>query len=85
MSAARILLAAWLLSVPTVARADAPKSIGADELRAKLAEGARVLIVDVREPADAADGSLPGAINIPLTRLPERMKDSPTDVTLVFT
>ena len=85
MSAARILLAAWLLSVPTVARADAPKSIGADELRAKLAEGARVLIVDVREPADAADGSLPGAINIPLTRLPERMKDIPKDVTLVFT
>lgn len=85
MRAARILLAALFLSVPAVARAEMPKSIGADELRAKLAEGAKVLIIDVREPADAADGSLPGAMNIPLTNLQERMKDIPKDVTLVFT
>ena len=56
MRAARILAAALLLSLPTPARAEAPRSIGADELRAKLAEGAKVLIVDVREPADAVDG-----------------------------
>jgi len=85
MRAARILATALLLSLPTVARAEAPKSIGADELRVKLAEGAKVLIVDVREPADAVDGSLPGAINIPLTKLQERMKDIPKDVELVFT
>ena len=85
MRAARILLAALLLSAPAAASAQAPKSIGADELRAKLAQGAKVLIVDVREPADAVDGSLPGAINIPLTKLQERMKDIPKDVTLVFT
>jgi rhodanese-related sulfurtransferase len=78
-------MAALLLSAPAAASAEAPKSIGADELRAKLAEGAKVLIVDVREPADAVDGSLPGAINIPLTKLQERMKDIPKDVTLVFT
>jgi rhodanese-related sulfurtransferase len=85
MRAARILATTLLLSLPTLASAEAPKSIGADELRAKLAEGAKVLIVDVREPADAVDGSLPGAINIPLTKLQERMKDIPKDVTLVFT
>ena len=85
MRAARILAAALLLSLPTPARAEAPRSIGADELRAKLAEGAKVLIVDVREPADAVDGSLPGAINIPLANLQERMKDIPKDVALVFT
>ena len=85
MRAARALLAALLLLAPVAARAETPKSIGADELRAKLAEGARVLIIDVREPADAADGSLPGAINIPLTQLQARMKDIPKDVSLVFT
>ncbi|MGH7356791.1 MAG: rhodanese-like domain-containing protein [Candidatus Rokuibacteriota bacterium] len=85
MRAARIVLAALLLAAPTEARAEAPKSIGPDELRAKLAEGTKVLIIDVREPADAADGSLPGALNIPLARLQERMKDIPKDVTLVFT
>jgi len=82
---ARFLLAALLLVAPAASRAEAPKSIGADELRAKLAGGSKVLIVDVREPADAADGSLPGAINIPLAKLQERMKDIPKDVTLVFT
>jgi rhodanese-related sulfurtransferase len=80
-----LLATVLLLWAPTVARAEAPKSIGADELRVKLAEGAKVLIIDVREPADAVDGSLPGAINIPLTNLQERMKDIPRDVTLVFT
>jgi len=85
MRAARILATALLLSLRTLASAEAPRSIGADEIGAKLAEGAKVLIVDVREPADAVDGSLPGAINIPLTKLQERMKDIPKDVTLVFT
>lgn len=85
MRVARIVLAALLLLTPLPARAETPKSIDADELRAKLASGAKVLIIDVREPEDAVDGSLPGAINIPLAKLQERVKDIPKDVSLVFT
>jgi rhodanese-related sulfurtransferase len=83
--AARVLVAALLLLAPAAARAETPRSLGADELRAKLAEGARVLIIDVRDSPDAAEGSLPGAISIPLAQLQERMKDIPRDVSLVFT
>jgi rhodanese-related sulfurtransferase len=80
-----VVLAGLLLLAPSRAPAEAPRSIGADELRAKLAQGARVLIVDVRDPEEAAGGSLPGAINIPFAALAARMKDIPRDVTLVFT
>jgi phage shock protein E len=46
----------------------------------KIAGGARV--VDVRTPAEFADGAYPGAVNIPLAALPARMielepKDKP--------
>ena len=85
MRAARILLAALLFAPPLAARAETAKSIGADELRAKLAAGAKVLIIDVRELQEAAEGSLPGALSIPLAKLQERMKDIPKDVSLVFT
>ena len=50
-------------------------------VRDKIAAGARV--VDVRTPAEFADGAYPGAMNIPLAELPARMhelepKDRPT-------
>lgn len=37
------------------------------------------LVVDVREPDEFAAGSVPGAINLPLTRLRERYAELPTD------
>ena len=39
----------------------------------KIRAGAK--IVDVRSPAEFADGAYPGAINIPLPLLPLRMKE----------
>ena len=39
----------------------------------RIAAGARV--VDVRTPAEFADGAYPGAINIPLAVLPARMHE----------
>ena len=31
--------------------------------------------IDVREPAEVAEGSLPGTVNIPLATLPDRVAD----------
>ena len=49
----------------------------------KIAAGARV--VDVRTPAEFADGAYPGAINIPLAVLPARMNElEPKDRPIVL-
>ena len=43
------------------------------------------LVVDVREPDEFAAGSVPGAINLPLTRLRERYTELPADRELWLT
>jgi phage shock protein E len=49
----------------------------------KIAAGARV--VDVRTPAEFADGAYPGAINIPLPALPARRHElEPKDKPIVL-
>ncbi len=42
-------------------------------IRDRIAAGAKV--VDVRSPAEFADGAYPGAVNIPLPTLPARMNE----------
>ncbi len=42
-----------------------PETISADVLAARLQSGEKVLVVDVRTPAEFASGHLPGAINLP--------------------
>ncbi|MDH4078115.1 MAG: rhodanese-like domain-containing protein [Acidimicrobiia bacterium] len=39
----------------------------------QLAVGADGQLVDVREPDEVAEGTLPGAVNIPLGELPSRL------------
>ncbi len=39
----------------------------------QTAVGANGQLVDVREPDEVAEGSLPGAVNIPLGTLPDRV------------
>ena len=52
-------------------------------VRDTIAAGARV--IDVRTPAEFADGAFPGAINIPLAALPARMIElEPKDKPLVL-
>jgi phage shock protein E len=49
----------------------------------KIAAGARV--IDVRTPAEFADGAYPGAVNIPLAALPARMNElEPKDKPVVL-
>jgi rhodanese-related sulfurtransferase len=44
-----------------------------DELRHQLEEGGELQIVDVRNPGEYAGGHVPGAVNVPLARLAERV------------
>lgn len=49
----------------------------------RIAAGARV--IDVRTPAEFADGAYPGAVNIPLAALPARMHElEPKDTPVVL-
>ncbi len=41
------------------------QEISADELRQWLTEGKEMVVVDVREPDEYANGQIPGAVNIP--------------------
>ena len=54
-----------------------------NSIKEKIAAGARV--VDVRTPAEFADGAYKGAINIPLSVLPVRMNElEPKDKPIVL-
>ncbi len=50
----------------------------------RTAVGSAGQLVDVREPAELADGSLPGAVNIPLGSLPARVGELDPDRTVVL-
>ena len=66
-------------------RSKTAKETPADALKQKLDRGEKILIVDVREPNEVGDGSIPGAVNIPLSVLPQRMNEIPKNVQVVFT
>lgn len=58
-------------------RAKPAELISVAELRERLARGADVAIVDVRDPDEfaGASGRIPGALNIPLKELPARLQE----------
>lgn len=58
------------LEVPVVAAA---------ELKRILESGARLLVLDVRHAEDARAGRIPGAINVDLEELAERISEVPPD------
>jgi rhodanese-related sulfurtransferase len=66
-------------------RSATAKETKADALKAKLDQGEKVLVIDVRSDEEVKGGSIPGAIHIPMEQLAGRMKDIPKDVQLVFT
>ncbi|MCG6924893.1 MAG: rhodanese-like domain-containing protein [Acidobacteria bacterium] len=66
-------------------RSATARETAADELKAKLDRGEKVLVIDVRTDEEVKSGSIPGAIHIPTDQLEARMKDVPRDVALVFT
>lgn len=57
----------------------------ADQLKQRLDLGEKVLIIDVREDDEVKSGSIPGAIQIRMSELEERLQDIPKNIQLVFT
>ncbi len=65
------LLAVLLLSLPALALA-AATDISREEYQARRADGAAMLVLDVRSAEEFAAGHVPGAINIPHDQLGAR-------------
>lgn len=61
---------------------DSLMTIDRDELRHKLEEG-EVVVVDVRPAAEHAAGHIPGAINMPIDELAQRLDELPANATVV--
>jgi rhodanese-related sulfurtransferase/biotin operon repressor len=57
---------------------DALEPVPAEDLLARVRDGL-VTVLDVRPPEEYAQGHVVGALNVPLDRLEERLKDLPTD------
>lgn len=49
--------------------------ITVDELKGKLDQKESLFILDVREPSELKSGYIPGAVNIPLQQLPQRVEE----------
>jgi rhodanese-related sulfurtransferase len=60
-------------------RKTAIATITADELQQRLAQGDKLTLLDVREPAEYAEAHLKGSRLIPLDQLSVRLGDIPTD------
>jgi rhodanese-related sulfurtransferase len=58
--------------------------IDSESLRARLADGEGLLLVDIRTPAEVAQGAIPGARHIPMHLLPVRADELPKDKALVL-
>ncbi len=55
-----------------------------DEIRARLARGEDVFLVDVREDDEVAEWAYPIGVHIPLGQLGDRLAELPTDRTIVL-
>ena len=81
MPLALMLFAFILISKPALA-SDTPPSGPVDgNLATRIIEdfGDRLLIIDVRNPEEYAQGHIPGAINIPVSEFPARLEEIPAD------
>ncbi|HVA08686.1 MAG TPA: rhodanese-like domain-containing protein [Acidimicrobiales bacterium] len=57
--------------------------VAPDEIRARLAKGDDVFLLDVREPSEVAEWAFPIGVNIPLGVLGDRLGELPRDRTIV--
>jgi len=54
-----------------------------DEVKARIARGDDVFLLDVREPDEVEAWAYPIGVNIPLGQLGDRLDELPRDVTIV--
>ena len=63
----------------------APERIAIPDLEKKLAGKAKPVVIDVRKTAEIEEsGAVPGALHIPIERVPELLSDIPKDRELAF-
>jgi rhodanese-related sulfurtransferase len=62
-------------AVAVAAETEVALSMQVGELLSRIEEGSQPLILDVRTPAEYAEGHIEGAINIPYTELEDRVSE----------
>lgn len=58
--------------------------IDSESLRERLKSGEDLLLLDIRTPAEVAQGAIPGAQTLPMHLLPLRLNELPKDQDLVL-
>ena len=58
--------------------------ISPQQLHARLTQGDRLVVVDLRQPWEYATGHIPGAMNIFIQDIPRRLHELPQDQDIVF-
>jgi rhodanese-related sulfurtransferase len=59
------------------------REVEPDQVKARIARGEDVFLLDVREPDEVEAWAYPIGVNIPLGQLGERLDEVPRDVTIV--
>ena len=72
------LLCATLAATTAAASGVDPFMVSLEEARARAEEGS-VILIDVREPREHATGVAQGARLLPMSQLPQRLAEIPTD------
>jgi rhodanese-related sulfurtransferase len=67
-------LLAWLIALPLTA-AGAGGEISNQQAQSQRAAGQDLVFLDVRTPEEFASGHVPGAVNIPVKQLPDRLAE----------
>lgn len=75
----RLVLAVLLGCLLLASHAAAADFIAPDEAARYIADTKNLILLDVRNPEELADGQYPGALNIPIKELEARLAEVPTD------
>lgn len=51
------------------------QNMSPEDVKERLKNGQQLQVIDVREPGEVASGKIPGATNIPLSQIPERIHE----------
>lgn len=55
-----------------------------EELKARLDAGESILLIDVREPEEVAQGMIEGAVHIPMGQIPQRLDEISREKEVIF-
>ncbi|MBK1644951.1 sulfurtransferase [Thiocapsa imhoffii] len=58
--------------------------IDSESLQQRIADGGDLLLVDIRTPAEIAQGAIPDAVKLPMHLIPMRISELPKDRDIVL-